>query len=66
MSEKFVKIPAEEYECLRRHLSRAVEIFDSLGVGSSVIAAPKLTPKKKLELKYQDKLDNYLAKKINN
>jgi hypothetical protein len=52
---KTITIPIEQYECLRGHLEKANEIFNSLGrIGSG--NAPKAAPK----LTRQQKVDNYV------
>jgi hypothetical protein len=49
---KMITIPLEQYECLRGHLEKANEIFNSLGQlggGNAPKAAPKLTREQKVD-----------------
>jgi len=49
-----VTIPRKEYECLRRCLNEAFDIFEGLGVREQ--KAPKLSTEKKRMMKYQKAL----------
>lgn len=51
-----VTIPREEYECLRRCLNEAIEIFQGLGVREQEVA-PKLSPQQQRMNKYRRLLD---------
>lgn len=55
--KKTITIPLEQYECLRGHLNKAMEIFQSLGVPFGSETPPKKTPK---ETK-QQKVKNYMV-----
>lgn len=58
---KNVEIPIKEYECLRGHLTKALEIFQSLGVQFGSEIAPNVAPKRETKSQKIDKYKNLIG-----
>lgn len=55
---KTITIPLKEYECLRGHLNKALEIFQSLGVSGD--NSPGSTPKRETKAQKEARYDNMI------
>jgi len=58
MAVETITIPLETYKCLRGHLEKANEIFNSLGMGGSLAVEVK-TPKPEPKETKAQKIERY-------